>query len=243
METVKIGITHTGREDKHMNYVKWIKGNSPDIEIITLSAENGNTVEDCDALVLSGGIDMHPKYYKGNETYDNQPLRFKESRDDFELKAFDAAIKNAIPVLGICRGLQLINVFCEGTLVQDLGKNKNKIHQDFVEEDKKMERDSKHHVKVEAGTILHDIVKVDSGTVNSAHHQAIQELGKDLMANSWSEDGIIEGIEWKDKNKKSFMLAVQWHPERMDKADLTNSPLSNNIRDQFIAAIKSNLKK
>ena len=127
--------------------------------------------------------------------------------------------------------------------MQDLGKDKNRIHQDFVEEDKKTERDSKHNVKVMDGTILHDIVKVDSGTVNSAHHQAIEQLGKDLMANSWSEDGVIEGIEWKDKNKKSFMLAVQWHPERMDKVDLTNSPLSINIRDQFIAAIKSNLKK
>lgn len=240
---MKIGITHTGRDDKHMNYVKWIKGNSTDIEIVTLSAENGNNVEDCDALVLSGGIDMHPKYYKGNEKYDNQPARFKESRDDFELNAFDAAVKNSIPVLGICRGLQLINVFCEGTLVQDLGKNKNEIHQDFVEEDKKTERDSKHNVKVEYGTILHDIVKVDSGIVNSAHHQAIQELGKDLIANSWSEDGLVEGIEWKDKNKKSFMLAVQWHPERMDKADLKDSPLSKNIRDGFISAIKSNLKK
>ena len=240
---MKIGITHTGRDDKHMNYVKWIKGNSPDIEIVTLSAENGNKVEDCDALVLSGGIDMHPKYYKGHETYDNQPPRFKELRDDFELNAFDAAIKNAIPVLGICRGLQLINVFCEGTLVQDLGKNKNKIHQDFVEEDKKTERDSKHHVKVENGTTLHDIVKVDSGIVNSAHHQSIQQLGKELIANSWSDDGVIEGIEWKDKSNKAFMLAVQWHPERMDKADLKDSPLSNNIRDHFIAAVKSNMKK
>lgn len=226
-----------------MNYVKWIKGNNNDIEIITLSAEIGNKVEDCDALVLSGGIDMHPRYYNGSDTYENQPSNFKESRDDFELHAFDAAIKNYLPVLGICRGLQLINVFCEGTLVQDLGKNKNKIHQDFVEEDKKTERDSKHLVKVENGTILHEIVKVDSGTVNSAHHQAINKLGKDLIANSWSEDGVIEGIEWKDNHKKSFMLAVQWHPERMDKLNILESPFSKNIRDHFISVIQSNLKK
>ena len=70
---VKIGITHTGRDDKQMNYVKWIKGADKEIEIISLSAEDGNKVEDCDALVLSGGIDMHPRYYKGNENYRNMP--------------------------------------------------------------------------------------------------------------------------------------------------------------------------
>ena len=238
---VKIGITHTGRDDKQVNYVKWIKGADHEIEIISLSAENGNKVEDCDALILSGGVDMHPKYYKGSETYYNKPSKFKETRDEFELNAFDTAIKNDIPVLGICRGLQLINVFCEGTLVQDLAA-KNEIHQDYIKTDKS-EHDRKHNVKLEDGTILHDIVKVNSGTVNSAHHQVIGKLGEGLKANSYSDDGVIEGIEWKDKSKKPFMLAVQWHPERMDKADITNSPLSKNIRDYFLSVVKSNLKK
>jgi putative glutamine amidotransferase len=240
---VKIGITHTGRDDKHMNYVNWIKGNDENIDIVTLSADNGNKIEDCDAIVLSGGVDMHPKYYKGNENYDNRPAKFREARDDFEMNAFDTAVKKSIPVLGICRGLQLINVCRQGTLVQDLGDSKNKTHQDYVEEDKKTERDRKHNVKVEEGTVLSDIVKVNSGTVNSAHHQCILDLGKDLIANSYSDDGIIEGIEWKDKTNKPFMLAVQWHPERMDKADIVDSPLSKNIRDHFIAAAKSNAKK
>ena len=113
---------------------------------------------------------------------------------------------------------------------------KNPIHQSDV-------HDRKHNVKVEEGTVLQSIVKVNSGTVNSAHHQAIGQLGKDLVANSYSEDGVIEGIEWKNKNNKPFMLAVQWHPERMDKSDLPDSPLSKNIRDHFISVIKSNQKK
>jgi len=241
MMIVKIGITHTGRDDKQMNYVKWIKGADKEIEIISLSAENGNKVEDCDALVLSGGVDMHPRYYKGNENYRNMPSKFKEMRDDFELRAFDTAIKNSKPVLGICRGLQLINVYCEGTLVQDLA-TKNEIHQDYKKEDKS-EHDRKHNVKVEEGTILYDIVQVNSGTVNSAHHQVIGKLGEGLIANSYSEDGVIEGIEWKENSEKSFMLAVQWHPERMDKSDIINSPLSKNIRDHFISVVKSNLRK
>lgn len=239
---MKIGITHTGRHDKHLNYVHWIKGGDREIEITTLSADNENKVEDCDAIVLSGGIDMHPRYFNGDETYRNMPSKFQEARDEFEMKAFDLAIRNSIPVLGICRGLQLINVFCKGTLVQDLGKDKNEIHREHHERES-AEHDRKHNVKVEDGTILHKIVKVNSGTVNSAHHQAIAELGKDLVVNSYSDDGVIEGIEWKNKKEKPFMLAVQWHPERMDKSDLGNSPLSRNIRDHFIAVIKSNQKK
>jgi putative glutamine amidotransferase len=86
-------------------------------------------------------------------------------------------------------------------------------------------------------------VKVNSGAVNSAHHQAIDRLGKDLAVNSYSEDGVIEGIEWKNKNNKSFMLAVQWHPERMGFAGLNDSPLTKNIRAHFISVIKSNQKK
>ena len=238
---MKIGITHTGWHDKHLNYVNWIRGNDKEIEIVVLSANNDNKIEDCDALVLSGGVDMHPRYFKGTDIYANMPAHFQEARDEFELKAFDTAIKNSIPVLGICRGLQLINVFCEGTLVQDLGENKNNIHKE--QHDKTIaERDRKHNVKVEDGTVLRNIVKVNSGTVNSAHHQAIERLGKELTANSYSEDGVIEGIEWKNKNRP-FMLAVQWHPERMDKAELVNSPLSKNIRDHFISVVRSNHKK
>jgi putative glutamine amidotransferase len=239
---VKIGITHTGRHDKHQNYVHWIKGADKEIQVITLSAEHNNKVEDCDALVLSGGVDMHPRYFNGHESYKNMPSKFQEARDDFELKAFDTAIKNSIPVLGICRGLQLINVFYKGTLVQDLGKNKNEIHREHHERES-LVHDRKHNVKVEGGTVLHNIVKVNSGTVNSAHHQAIDKLGNELTANSYSDDGVIEGIEWTNKNNKPFMLAVQWHPERMDKSAHSDSPLSKNIRDHFISVVKSNQKK
>jgi putative glutamine amidotransferase len=240
---VKIGITHTGRDDKHMNYVKWIQANDPAIEIVALSAENGQKVEECDALVLSGGIDMHPAFYNGSTSYDNSPAKFKEARDRFEMDAFATAVHRKMPVLGICRGLQLINVCCKGTLIQDLGRSKNMMHRDVMEADQKTEHDNQHNVKVESGSVLHDIVKVNSGVVNSAHHQGILQLGEELVANSYSEDGVIEGIEWKEARSRPFMLAVQWHPERMHKSGIEGSPLSKNIRDHFITEVKSNLKK
>ena len=229
---MKIGITENNR---YAAYHDWIKG-SDDIEVVKLSDETAAHIENCDGVILSGGVDIHPKYYKGSIHYPESPEKgFETHRDDLEFSVLEKSLKKNIPVLGICRGLQLINVFCNGTLVQDLG-DKNTMHQSDV-------YDGKHNVKVEGGTVLHNIVKVNSGTVNSAHHQAIEQLGKDLVVNSFSEDGVIEGIEWKNKNNRSFMLAVQWHPERMDKSDLTDSPFTKNIRDHFISVIKSNEKK
>lgn len=229
---MKIGITEN---KKYHDYHDWIKG-SDNFEVVKLSGETDEKIEHCDGVILSGGVDIHPRYYDQSIHYPNAPEKgFQTHRDDFEFDVLKKSLKLNIPVLGICRGLQLINVFFEGTLVQDLG-NKNSTHQAH-------ERDSKHNVKVEGGTVLHDIAKVNSGTVNSAHHQAIDKLGKDLVVNSYSEDGVIEGVEWKNKDSRSFMLALQWHPERMDISGLNDSPFSKNIREHFIAVVKSNHKK
>lgn len=230
---VKIGITKTDWEDKHLNYVHWIKGNSKDVEVVTLSKDDIEKIDDCDGFVLSGGVDIHPKYYNGKQGYDNAPTRFNTERDDFEFSLLSKAIEAKRPVLGVCRGLQLINVFCNGTLVQDMG-NQNDIHTDD-------QNDKTHMVEVSSGTMLADIVGEKSGIVNSAHHQSIDKLGQNLVANSFSKDGTIEGIEWKEN--KTFILAVQWHPERMDKSQLVNSPFSKNIRDHFIERVKSNSEK
>jgi putative glutamine amidotransferase len=229
---MKIGITENR---KYHNYFDWMEG-AGDVEVVKLSVDSHENVEDCDGIVLSGGIDLHPKYYKASIHYPGAPDKgFETNRDEFEFAVLEKCLKNSIPLLGICRGLQLINVFFKGTLIQDLG-SKNVIHESNGD-------DRKHNVKVEEGTILHDIVQVNSGTVNSAHHQAIDKLGENLVVNSYSEDGVIEGIEWKNKNNGFFMLAVQWHPERMSKSELTDSPLTKNIRDHFISVVKSNKKK
>src|SRR6185295_1684425 len=150
---MKIGITEN---KKYHVYHDWIKG-SDDIDVVKLSGISDERIENCDGVILSGGVDIHPKYYKESIHYPGAPEKgFQTHRDDFEFSVLEKSLKKNIPVLGICRGLQLINVFCKGTLVQDLG-DKNSIHQSD-------EHDRKHNVKVEDGTILHDIVKVNSGT-------------------------------------------------------------------------------
>lgn len=229
---MNIGLTYTGREDKHQDYYQWLKGFDNDIVITRLSETLGNEkdIEQCDALVLSGGVDINPALYGGNPDYSNKPKQWNDPRDSFEAAIFMTALDRGIPVLGVCRGMQLINVLQNGTLIQDLG-TANKIHEGSP--------DKEHTIIVEKGSLLHSIAGADSGMVNSAHHQAIDKLGGGLKINSRSASGTIEGIEWSDKAGKPFLLGVQWHPERMYVFNLQDSPLSSNIRSRFINEVRN----
>jgi putative glutamine amidotransferase len=233
---VKIGLTYTGTDEKHNNYMEWLRaGDGIELIRLTDTQHTPEIINECDALVLSGGADMHPDYYNGEQTYKGMPKTFVRDRDEFELALLEAALKSSIPLLGVCRGMQLINVYLNGTLTQDLGEL-NKTHLGG-------KHDRVHDVYVEKGTLLRQIARIDRGAVNSAHHQSIKILGEGLIANCYSDDGVIEGIEWKDKSKMPFMLAVQWHPERMNKFNLQDTPLAKNIRDRFIAETISSLQE
>jgi putative glutamine amidotransferase len=212
--------------------VNWIKG-SDDIEVIKLCAEDKNLekVLELDALVLSGGIDTHPKHYGSTVTdYPNAPEKFNESRDEFEIAVFNLGQKQNLPTLAICRGMQLVNCILGGNLKQDLGEEKNKRHRNADEE-------KKHEVIIMPGTLLHSITDKEKDIADSAHHQCINRLGKGLMENAKSQDGIIEGVEWRDKEGKPFFIGVQWHPERMYMQQIEFSSLSKNIREYFIDAV------
>jgi putative glutamine amidotransferase len=239
---MKIGLTYTGFEHKHKNYINWLKSPDSDqddkIEIVTLSVERNNAVEleDCDGLVLSGGIDSDPVFYNGSVDYPNKPDEgWHTERDLFEKSLYESALKKSIPILAVCRGLQLVNVIQGGTLNQDLGEL-NESHK--TEE----ELDKEHTVNIYRGTLLSEIAQVETAKVNSAHHQAIKKLGEGLMINCMAEDGTVEGAEWKEKEHKPFLLCVQWHPERMYKFQLQDTPLSKNIRVRFIEEIKKSIE-
>ena len=228
---MKIGLTRTENPEKHQFYVDWLKGND-DIEIVTLSAKdnNSNELNDCDALVLSGGTDIDPVFYGGLLHYPKAPEHWNRDRDVFELSLLRSALNQSKPVLGICRGMQLINVAFHGTLVQNLGIELNKIHEGNP--------DKLHTVNIDEGSILYEIAGAGKSEVNSAHHQSVDKPGEELVITAHSEEGVAEAVEWKDATGKSFLLAVQWHPERMFKIQLENTPLSKMIRERFISEIK-----
>lgn len=226
--SLKIGITQS--ETNYANYPKWIKGQD-DIDIIELSYDRNN-VQDvalCDGIVLTGGVDAHPQFYLDDYdlNYPHAPEEFAAHRDEFELAILDVALQQKKPILGICRGLQVINVFFGGTLHVDIGEDNNVTHK------KVNNMDKEHAVSVVKDSQFYDIVQQAKGKVNSAHHQAIEVLGNGLKAGAFSsEDHFIEAIEG-DSPDKPFLLAVQWHPERMINQE---SPFTKNIRKAFLEA-------
>jgi putative glutamine amidotransferase len=236
---IKIGLTYTGSEQKHNNYVHWLKKDTPEIEIVKLSAADNNLdiVQTLDGIVISGGVDIHPKEYGSMVlNYTNVPAAFDEARDQFEKAVYAITQQHKIPLLGICRGMQLVNCILGGTLTQDMGKELNSIHR-FDEKDRL------HEIHIEQNSLMYNIAAKEKEMANSAHHQCIDRLGNKLAINCTSGCGIIEGVEWADKSGKSFLLGVQWHPERMYQHQLGESPLSKNIRDTFLEAVKINQQK
>lgn len=236
----KIGISYS--RTYFPLYWNWIKrpDMQDDIELVELNFEKDNTadISACDAFILTGGIDVDPAFYGGEKDYPKRPETHSTDRDLFEATIYHYAQLHKLPLLAICRGLQLVNVLEGGKLIQDLGA-KNERHRD--------EAASKEHpVKVEQGSLLHQITGVADGYISTLHHQAVDpaSLGKNLVINALDGDDpdIIEGMEFKDKTNKTFMLCVQWHPERMK--DEPGNPFSFNLKKHFLAEVrKTNMKK
>ena len=229
----RIGISYT--RSHFQNYWNWFTANDleDDIELVELNFEEDNTADiyKCKGFVLTGGVDVDPSFYNGKKDYNNSPGSFQPERDVFEEKIYHYSQLNNLPVLAICRGMQLINVLHGGKLTQDLD-NGNARH-------KKEELDKEHTIIAENNSLLHQIASSFSGKVNSAHHQAIDPdaIGDNLVVNAHEDDEkIIEGLEFKDKTNKAFMLCVQWHPERMKGKE--ESPFSENLKKQFLTAVR-----
>lgn len=163
--------------------------------------------EQLDGFLFTGGQDIHP------EEYGQKPLSFLREfyppRDFMEKKLLQAIMIRDKPVLGICRGLQLINTTLGGTLFQDVSEEMNRelnlLHRQLGHYQFPV-----HSVSIKENTLLQKIVKVKHLKVNSMHHQGISLLSPRLLTNAISDDGLVEAVEIPEL---SFGLAVQWHPE------------------------------
>lgn len=226
----RIGITTS--DTNFQNYPNWITGEGVEVVQLSYSEKNIQDFDSCDGFVLTGGIDVHPAFYQNERVdYPNTTV-FNESRDLFEMQVFEFARQQNKPVLAICRGLQLVNIALGGNLIQDLQENGFENHRKGTDGDKE------HKIEVRAGTLLAQIAGVQQGFVNSAHHQGLDQIADGLKVSAFSEDGVVEAIEYKDA-KKPFLLAVQWHPERM-QIPSSNLAFSQNIRSAFIDAMVKN---
>ncbi len=164
-----------------------------------------------DGLVITGGdFDIPPAMY-GEQPV--MQLKTMPERTAFESAVYIESLKRGIPVLGVCGGMQLMNVIAGGSLYQDI---KTQVHTSpgyQIDHSK-----GSHGIILESNTLLKGIIKQDKTTINTSHHQAVKEPGKGVIVCARSEDGIAEAIELKDFPN---VLGVQWHPERMDQGMLS----------------------
>ena len=193
--------------------------------IIPLSSDQKTIYEiirNIDGIILSGGYDIDPKYY-GQEN-SGKSVNISEITDECENAVIRLALEANIPVLGICRGMQALNVFCGGSLIQDIPSE----HGFAVTHLLPKPEVAFHNIRIEKESPLSCAAGFGTYLVNSYHHQAVKDLAPDFSVAAVADDGIIEAIY--HKNKK-FVLGIQWHPERnQDKVSINEKILEEFIK-------------
>lgn len=193
-----------------------------DLQLVTAADAARCRAEKFDGILFAGGEDVDPTYYDESKKYPS--VHVDRARDEFELNLLDRALGRRLPILGICRGIQMINVKFGGTLYQDL------------KSDSAIEREHKQPGSRSEPT--HAVILTDpesklasafrgSCRVNSLHHQAVKRIGRGLKVTAHSEDGLVEAVEAADDYP--FLVAVQWHPEEM-----AGLPEQRKIFEQFL---------
>jgi len=204
-EKPRIGITPCTRLD---DYVESVKRAGADPFVLSNGDDPDAVLDRVDGILLTGGLDVDPVFYgeAAHPATDAAP-----ERDRFELPLSKGALARDVPVLAICRGVQVLNVAAGGTLVQDIPST---IASDLPHSIDVSKDTIAHDVRVSRGTRLAEALspaaRLDACSVNSRHHQYVRNVAPQFVVSAVSSDGIIEGIE---RPASSFCVGVQWHPE------------------------------
>lgn len=226
-----IGITTDVQQDGENilknTYVQAVirAGGLPMIVPVGLEQDVDQLIEMFDGLLLSGGNDINPMLF--NEEPHEYLGVVSPSRDSSELELARRMLKTGKPILGICRGLQVLNVAVGGTLYQDLYKQNDSPILQHIQ--KAPNTHCSHYVQLDKGSLLESIAGSERIQVNSYHHQSLKEVPSDFKVTAVASDGIVEAIESTDEQ---FVLGVQWHPEALSAA---GDAVSLRIFERFIS--------
>lgn len=226
-----IGVTMTTNNGQYCineAYVKSIiqAGGIPVTIPFGVDSDAEQLLEGIDGLLLTGGVDVHPHFF------DEEPhIKIGDimlERDEVELKLTEAALKKTMPMLGICRGLQLLNVALGGTLYQDI--NSQYEHTPILHKQNARRKEASHFIEITKDSQLYEIIGKEKIAVNSFHHQALKKVPDIFKITAKASDGIIEAFEMKEY---PYCVGVQWHPEEMAIAEDEHA---KNLFKSFIDA-------
>lgn len=210
-----IGMVKDGKSNISKKYYEHIQRSG--IIPITAYPKNAQKLADeCNYLVVCGGGDIHPKFYMQEQMYKDH--HYDTEFDKYELEMINIFLSHSKPILGICRGMQSINVALGGTLIQDIPSQLGLYHQTT---DNNI---CMHEIKISKNSHLYNSFGMRA-IVNSYHHQCVHKLSDNLIVAAASHDGVIEAIE----GIELPILGVQWHPERM---------AGNTVFDHFFNTYK-----
>lgn len=207
------------------------------IALIPKAAYIAEALAGLDGILLPGSnTDIDPHYY-GEEPHHRLGTVIPEKDQTDELVLVEAE-KLGLPVLGICYGMQALNVFRGGSLIQDI---ESQIKGSYKHEQGAPHTRNSHSLRIAKGSVLAGLLAVKGVKgdirVNSSHHQAVNKVGKNLKAVAWAKDGVIECIE--DMRKGRFIMGVQWHPEMTSPTDA----VSREIFELFVEKCRSKVKR
>ena len=198
------------------NYIRSLEAVGATVILIPYSSSKDRLqeyIDLCDGFVVPGGKDVDPSFY--GEKNEGLSVGTEPFFDQYELDGIDMIIKTGKPILGICRGIQIINVYFKGTLWQDIPSEVSSSLRHVQDSDRHV---GTHEVQIEQDSLLYSMFG-NSLLVNSFHHQAVKDVGEGLRVIARSSDGVIEAVEAENYP----LLAVQWHPEGFIKAE--NNPM------------------
>ena len=233
----RIGIPYRTRKEeltgdfgKLEKYIESIRRAGAESVILSLGLSRAHLekiARTLDGLLLPGSpADVNPAHFKAARHAKCADPDSDRERTDFAL--LEHCLAEQKPIVAICYGLQSLNVFCSGTLIQDIPSELGRmIEHDWDDGPEAPER--RHGVRIEPNSRLAQIAAAHEALVNSSHHQSICDPGRNLRVVSRASDGVIEAIEW--SNHANWVMGVQWHPERMDETD----PIARGLFSDLIA--------
>lgn len=215
-------------------YEKWLKAADPGVIPVGMYALKIDSalrlLETCSGLLLTGGEDVDPvNYGKLNEL--NKCEEIDRYRDSLEFALIKKAVELKMPIFGICRGEQILNVYFGGTLYTDIPTD---IDTTVTHRCPPGSKECLHNVTIQQNTLLAKITGQKSGAVNSYHHQAVEKVAPGFKITAYSDNKVPEAIETDGTRIKTFVMGVQWHPERLTQNPLLSKPLG----DYFLGEVK-----